>query len=109
MKKISIDEFISRVNERKSVSRFDVELGFKWGKTESEKLCSIDLSYAYLHGVDFGGADLHGANLRGADLSYADLSYANFNGADLHGANFHNADLRYITGAKVKVIGLKKK
>jgi uncharacterized protein YjbI with pentapeptide repeats len=48
-------------------------------------LTGANLSAAFLVGAYFGEADLAGANLVGAQLGVADLSRANLDGADLQG------------------------
>jgi hypothetical protein len=66
-------------------------------------LVGVDVSDAFLQGIDLGGADLVRANFRGADvrrgnlsksrLEYADLSSANFRGANFRSANLRRASL----------------
>ena len=66
-------------------------------------LVGVDVSDAFLQGIDLGGADLLRANFRAADarggnfskarLEYADLSSANFRGADFRSADLKKASL----------------
>ena len=92
-------EFIQRLKEKKTVSRFEIELGFKWNM-ENSKI----LSYA-----DLINADLSYADLSNADLIYADLSNANLSNADLRNANLRNADLRNAEGTFIFNFGVKLK
>jgi Pentapeptide repeats (8 copies) len=67
-------------------------------------LVGVDLSSAFLQGVqlpkarllraNFAAADVRNGDLRGADLSYASLSGANFRQSDLSSVNFNSADLK---------------
>src|SRR6516165_3640432 len=62
-------------------------------------LVGVDVSDAFLQGIDLGGADLLRANFRAADarggnFSKARLEYADLSSANLRGANFRSADLR---------------
>jgi len=66
-------------------------------------LVGVDLSTAFLQGVqlpkarllrsNFTSADVRNSNLAGADLSYASLNGANFRESDLARVNFNSADL----------------
>ena len=66
-------------------------------------LVGVDLSSAFLQGVqlpkarllraNFAAADVRNSNLAGADLSYASLNGANFRQSDLSRANLNSADL----------------
>jgi len=76
----TVEEFVKRIKNKQSVSRFVIGLGFKWTIENSKILSSANLRYA---------------NLRYADLSYADLSSADLSSADLRYANLCYADLRY--------------
>lgn len=61
MKKIkTVKEFIKRLENKESVSRFKFELEFEWTTKTSADLNSADLS----------GANLSGANLRGAEGTF---------------------------------------
>ena len=117
-------EFIQRLKEKKTVSRFEIELGFKWNMENSKilsyaDLINADLSYADLINADLSNADLSNANLSNADLSYADLSNAdliyadlsnaNLSNADLRNANLRNADLRNAEGTFIFNFGVKLK
>lgn len=62
-------------------------------------LVGVDLSKAYLRGVDLSGLVLSQADLSEADLSYADLSYADLSGAILSDANLCDANL---SGARLR-------
>jgi uncharacterized protein YjbI with pentapeptide repeats len=53
----------------------------------------IDLSGAYLSGVEQWNSNLSGADLSGANLSKAFLMRVNLSGADLNGANLSEANL----------------
>lgn len=57
-------------------------------------LAGIELSKAFLQGLQCPGADLHFATLQECDLRNCDLRRANLSGADLNAANLRNADLR---------------
>lgn len=69
----------------------------------------IDLSKAYLSGVNLRDIDLKGANLRGADLHSAKLRRANFRGANLREANLNGANLdsAYLRGANLREADLR--
>ena len=66
-------------------------------------LVGVDLSSAFLQGVqlpkarllraNFTAADVRNSNLAAADLSYASLNGANFRQSDLRHASFESADL----------------
>jgi uncharacterized protein YjbI with pentapeptide repeats len=76
-------------------------------------LVGVDVSGAFLQGIDlkgagllrsnFNAADLRGSTLAGADFTDADLSSANLRGSNLAYANFHDSDLRDadLTGANL--------
>jgi len=53
----------------------------------------IDLSKAYLYGIDLSRVDLHGANLREAYLYGVDLSQSDLHKANLYGVNLRRAYL----------------
>jgi Pentapeptide repeats (8 copies) len=67
------------------------------------KLVGVDVSSAFLQGIqlehaellraDLSAADLRGSDFRFADLIFADLHAANFRGSNLENASFSNADL----------------
>ena len=67
-------------------------------------LVGVDVSSAFLQGLDlrnanllrsdFSAADLRNSNLAGVDFTLADLNSANLRGADLDHAKFVQADLR---------------
>jgi hypothetical protein len=67
-------------------------------------LVGVDVSSAFLQGLnlaganlmrsDFSSADLRNSNLARANFTFANLESANFRGADLDHANFAQADLR---------------
>jgi uncharacterized protein YjbI with pentapeptide repeats len=58
--------------------------------TRNSNLMEIDLSGAYLGGLNLSNANLGNANLGNANLRGADLSNANLRGADLSKANLFN-------------------
>jgi len=104
------NEFIERVKNKQSVSRFNFKLGFKWDVENSKllveavkqiladlrsaNLSSANLSFADLSFADLRSADLRSADLRSADLSFADLRSADLRSANLSSANLSSADLR---------------
>jgi hypothetical protein len=67
------------------------------------QLVGVDVSLAYLQGINLerakllranmSAADIRGADLRDADLTYADLHSANFRGSHLENASLIDADL----------------
>jgi hypothetical protein len=67
-------------------------------------LVGVDVSSAFLQGLnlknanllrsDFSSADLRNSDLAGVDFTLANLNTANLRNADLHGANCTQADLR---------------
>ena len=59
------------------------------------KLSRINLQGAELSRADLGRADLSEAIMKNANLNEAYLGYANLNGADLRGANLCGANLNY--------------
>ncbi|MGB5768953.1 MAG: serine/threonine-protein kinase [Crocosphaera sp.] len=61
----------------------------------SSKLNRINLQGAELSRADLGKADLSESVMKNANLSEAYLGYANLNGADLRGANLFGANLTY--------------
>lgn len=65
MKSLSLEQFLERVKNHLSVSRFKFNLSFCWGLNEAAKLRKVL-------------ADLHSADLRYADLRYANLSSASW-------------------------------
>jgi hypothetical protein len=71
-----------------------------WRNRHHDGTARVDLSGAYLVGVDLSGADLSGANLTDANLSAADLS-----GADLTGANLYDAALTDANLNVAKLLG----
>ena len=113
----SAKEFVERIENKESVSRFEVKLLFKWDAKNSKILRSADLRSANLRYADLRSADLRSANLRYADLYYADLCYANLRFADLCSANLCSADLcsadlcsakgefTFNFGVKLRVVG----
>jgi hypothetical protein len=103
----TIKEYIKRLEEKKTVSRYDVNLGFKWDSDNSKALriwLSANLRSADLRYADLRYADLSYANLRSANLRYADLSYANLRSANLRYADLSYADLREIKYAEMSFI-----
>ena len=56
-------------------------------------LSGMEISRAYLVGIEIPGADLFKSNLSGADLRVVDLSDADLSEANLNGANFGGANL----------------
>ena len=66
-------------------------------------LVGVDVSSAFLQGVqlpkaklvraNFTAADVRNGNIAGADISYASLNGANFRQADLASVNFNSSDL----------------
>ena len=102
------DEFCQRVKEKKSVSRFDFEIKFKWDAKASEKLRMMvaNLRSADLRFADLSSADLRFANLRSADLRFADLSSADLSFADLRSADLSSAEGIFIFnfGVKLRVV-----
>lgn len=74
----------------------------------------VDLIYAFLEGVNLGGAHLEGANLietnlEGAKLPFAYLEGANLKGVHLEGANLIEANLEgaNLLGAHLERVNLK--
>ena len=61
----------------------------------SSKLNRINLQGAELSRADLGKTDLSESVMKNANLSEAYLGYANLNGADLRGANLFGANLTY--------------
>lgn len=59
------------------------------------QLSRVNLQGAELCRADFGRSDLTQAVMKNANLSEAYLGYANLNGADLRGANLQGANLIY--------------
>ena len=78
----------------------------------------VDLIYAFLEGVNLGGACLEGADLLGAHLEGANLIETNLEGANLLGAHLEGANLietnlegaklpfAYLEGANLKGVHL---
>jgi len=60
-------------------------------------LVGVDLSLAFLQGVDLRGANLLRANMNAADLRDCKLGSANLAYADLSSANFRGCDLKQIS------------
>ncbi|MGR3311078.1 MAG: pentapeptide repeat-containing protein [Candidatus Brocadiales bacterium] len=94
MAKLTREEVIARVRERKSLAR--------------EDLSGLDLSKADLVGANFGGANLSKAILVDADLFaaclyHANLSHANLSNADLSSTNLAETNLSgaYLTRANL--------
>jgi len=83
MKTLSFEQFLSRVEKKELVSRFEFELGFEWNLELAGKL---KVTLANLTRANLGGANLDGANLDGANLY----------GANLYGANLYGANLRAV-------------
>ena len=68
-KRLTIDEFIERVKNKESVSRFEFEYDFEWDENNSERLrCVLE---------KITGANLEEANLKDANLEDANLKRAN--------------------------------
>lgn len=59
------------------------------------RLLHVDLSSAFLNGVDLSWSYLSGSILRDASLRAASMQGANLRGSDLGGADFRYADLAY--------------
>jgi len=57
------DKFCERLKRRETVSRFDVDIAFRW---DAEASAKIRKTLANLTGANLTGADLAGANLTGA-------------------------------------------
>ena len=111
MEKLNETEFLARVKERKSVSRFDFEYTFAFNAELSKKLVEIleNLSNSNLSNSDLSFANLSNSNLSSSDLSNSDLSFANLSSSDLSNsdlsfANLSNSNLRNskLHGAKGK-------
>ena len=106
MIELTFDEFIKRVEQKQSISRFEFKIDFKWTLELSLKLKTIlkDLTRANLTAANLEGANLEGANLRGANLKGADLEWADLKGADLKGADLKWANLEgaYLKGANLE-------
>ena len=101
MEKLNETEFLARVKERKSVSRFDFEYTFAFNAELSKKLVEIleNLSNSNLSNSDLSFANLSNSNLSSSDLSNSDLSFANLSSSDLSNsdlsfANLSNSNLR---------------
>ena len=109
MEKLNETEFLARVKERKSVSRFDFEYTFAFNAELSKKLVEIlenlsnsnlsssDLSFANLSNSDLSFANLSSSDLSNSDLSFANLSNSNLRNSKLHGAKgkfFFNFGIR---------------
>lgn len=72
--------------------------------TDKVPLVGVDVSSAFLQGLqlknanllrsNFSAADLRNSNLTGCNFTLADLNSANLRGAELDHANFSQADLR---------------
>jgi uncharacterized protein YjbI with pentapeptide repeats len=102
----TVEEFVERIKNKQSVSRFDIELGFKWTIENSKILSYADLRSADLRYADLRYADLSYVDLRSTDLSYADLSYADLRSADLSYADLSYAEGEFYFnyGVKLKVV-----
>ena len=78
-------------------------------------LVGVDVSSAFLQGVqlpnarllraNFTGADVRNSNLAGADLSYASLNGANFRQSDLSHATLASADLSDADFCGARLVG----
>ena len=64
-------------------------------------LVAVDVSKAFLQGLQLPRADLHFAAMSSCDLRNSDLHGANLSGADLVSANLRNADLHGIQADQV--------
>jgi hypothetical protein len=72
--------------------------------SDNVSLVGVDVSDAFLRGIDLDGAQLTRSSFRGADVrnasfenvnfEYADLTTGNFRGSDFRKADFVNASLR---------------
>jgi hypothetical protein len=65
-------------------------------------LVGVDLSDAFLHGLDLKGGDLgrsnfSSADVRGGSFNAARMEYANLTSANIRNGSFQNADLRNAT------------
>src|SRR3990167_3699794 len=100
METLNETEFLGRVKERKSVSRFDFEYTFAFNAELSKKLVEIlenlsnsDLNNSDLSSSDLSNSDLSSSDLSNSDLSSSDLSFANLSNSDLSFANLSSSDL----------------
>jgi len=82
------DKFCERLKRRETVSRFDVDIAFRWDAEASAKIRKTL-------------ANLTGANLTGANLTGADLIWANLRDANLTGAK---GAFTFNFGVKLKVV-----
>jgi hypothetical protein len=62
-------------------------------------LVGVDVSKAFLQGIQLPGSDLHYAAMQNCDLRNANFRRANLAGADLGGSNLGGADLRNVAAA----------
>ncbi len=81
MESLSLVQFLERVKNKQSVSRFQFSLSFKWDSNAVLALKKVL--------VDLSGANLSGANLSEANLSEANLSEANLSRANLSEIRMH--------------------
>jgi hypothetical protein len=84
MKRISKQEFLEILNNRKSGERLE----FKDYEFESMDLSGMDLS-----NIDFVLSSLQHVILRHVNLENSSLENSLFDGTDLHGANLRNANM----------------
>lgn len=107
----TIEEYLERLKAKKTLSRFEVEIKFKWSAEAWGKVRAVItyLSSANLRSADLSSADLSSANLSSANLSFADLSFADLRSADLRSANLSSADLRSAKGTFIFNFGVKMK
>jgi uncharacterized protein YjbI with pentapeptide repeats len=90
METIGLNQFLERVKNKQSVSRFDFSISFSWS---GDAIASLKKVLANLSEADLSEANLSRANLSEADLSEADLSEANLSRANLSRADLSEADL----------------
>lgn len=85
MTKISKEEFLEKLNNRKSGERLE----FREYEFESMDLSGMDLS-----NIDFVLSSLQHVILRNVNLENSSLENSLFDGADLHGANLRNTNMK---------------
>ena len=91
---LSFDDFVKRVLNKDSVSRFYFNYTFSWNIESSVKFC-LELKKANLSKANLSEANLSWANLSKANLSWANLSKANLSEANLSWANLSEANLSW--------------
>src|SRR5215469_21072 len=69
-------------------------------RADGVPLVGLDVTDAYLQGIDLGGTDLLRANFRAADVRRGTFSKARLEYADLRSANFRGANFRSATCEK---------